>query len=112
DFHLARAPIRPDGPQVRGLGGTPTYMAPEQEAALQEVSQRKPVTQTVDGRADVFSLGLLLYQALGGPVPFSLDRSARLDEVNPQVSPGLADIIARCLSRHAALRYPDAESLA
>ncbi len=112
DFHLARAPIRPGGPPVRGLGGTPTYMAPEQEIALQEVSQRKPVTQIVDGRADVFSLGLLLYQALGGPFPCSLDQPARLDQINPQVSPGLADIIARCLARHADSRYPSAESLA
>jgi serine/threonine protein kinase len=36
DFHLAQPPIRPDGPALRQLGGTPAYMSPEQWSAMIE----------------------------------------------------------------------------
>jgi serine/threonine protein kinase len=112
DFHLARAPMRRGDPRPRGLGGTPLFMAPEQEAALSAVCHDQPIPGDVDGRADVYALGLVIYQALGGPVPLSLAHPPRLDELNPQVSPGLADIVRKCLQRHPEHRYPTAESFA
>src|SRR5262245_12622422 len=95
DFHLAREPVRSDGARPRGLGGTPGYMAPEQREVLQALSAGKSTPRPVDGRADQFSLGLVLYQVLGGPVPCTGPRP-RLEECNPAVSPGLADIIHKC----------------
>ena len=52
DFHLAQPPLRPDGPPPEWLGGTPAYMAPEQQEALAAVRQGRPVPAAVDGRAD------------------------------------------------------------
>jgi serine/threonine protein kinase/Flp pilus assembly protein TadD len=112
DFHLARAPVRRGDPRPRGLGGTPLFMAPEQEAALSAVCHDQPLPQDVDARADVYALGLVLYQSLGGPVPLSLAHPPRLNELNPQVSPGLADIVRKCLQRNPEHRYATAESLA
>jgi tetratricopeptide (TPR) repeat protein len=86
-------------------------MAPEQRAALAAVSEGRPVPAPVDGRSDVYGLGLVLYQALGGPVPPS-SPPPRLDQCNRRVSAGLADILARCLADDPAERYPDAAALA
>ncbi len=67
DFHLARKPIKQGERVVDRLGGTPGWMAPEQEAALKAVSLGQPVPEPVNGRADLYPLGLLLSEALGGP---------------------------------------------
>src|SRR5205085_11221792 len=66
DFHLARAPLRRGEPVPEWFGGTPDYMSPEQVRTLEAVRQRRPVPADVDARSDVYSLGLLLYEALGG----------------------------------------------
>lgn len=110
DFHLAREPVRPGGTPPRNLGGTPYWMSPEQRAALEALRDGRAPTAAVDGRSDIYSLGLILYQALGGPIPAA--GGPRLDELNPQVSPGLADIIQRCLEPEPASRYADAGALA
>ncbi len=113
DFHLAREPLQPDSPVPEWLGGTPGYMSPEQQAALRAVAEGRPIPAVVDGRSDVFSLGLLLYEILGGI--FSLTSGsapARLERRNADVSPGLADIIHKCLAHDPGARYPDAAALA
>ena len=61
DFHLARGPISPDQPAPAWLGGTPDYTSPEQQAAMTAVRDGKRVPHAVDGRADLYSLGLLPY---------------------------------------------------
>jgi tetratricopeptide (TPR) repeat protein len=111
DFHLAREPITA-GLRPRGVGGTPLYVSPEQFAATLAVSDGQPVPAAVDGRSDVYSLGLTLYEALGGGMPVPYPRTQRLDACNPQVSVGLADIVHKCLAPRAADRYPDAGALA
>jgi serine/threonine protein kinase/Tfp pilus assembly protein PilF len=113
DFHLARGPIRPG--QVPGwVGGTPGYMPPEQEAALAAAARGQAAPAAVDGRADVFALGAILYEALGGPSPRPAGRRAAraLRRNNPQVSAGLASLINRCLAPSPAARYPEAGLLA
>jgi serine/threonine protein kinase len=113
DFHLARAPLMPGEPAPGWLGGTPGYMAPEHEQALLAVSEGRPVPARVDGRADVYSLGLVLYEALGGPMPLPPHGSPRrLLRHNPRVSRGLADILAKCLKPDPARRYDSAAALA
>jgi serine/threonine protein kinase len=111
DFHLAHAPIRPDGPQPAGIGGTPAYMPPEQRVVLAAICARKPPPVGLDGRADLFSLGAVLYQALGGSVPVG-PQSPPLSAINPQVSCGLSDIIRKCVAPDPRDRYPDAAALA
>src|SRR5262249_54491530 len=67
----------------------------------------------VDGRADIYSLGMLLYVALGGRAPKTCDKPPPpLSYRNRSVSVGLSDIIYKCLSHDPRDRYPDAASLA
>jgi serine/threonine protein kinase len=113
DFHLARGPIHPGGPQPTWLGGTPEFMAPEQLRALAAVREGHPVVDVVDGRADLYALGMLLYVALGGPVAERVGvPPPALHRRNVRVSPGLSDIIHKCLDPNPRGRYPDAASLA
>jgi serine/threonine protein kinase len=113
DFHLAGAPLAAGARPPSSQGGTPGYMPPEQEAALAAVSARRAVGEAVDGRADLYALGVLLYEALGGAVPVP---AAAPGEVvrrrNPQVTRGLSDLLARCLARKPSDRYATAADLA
>jgi serine/threonine protein kinase/tetratricopeptide (TPR) repeat protein len=112
DFHLAHEPIQP-GPAPRRLGGTPAYMAPEHRAALAAAAAGRPVPVAVDGRADVYALGLLLWEMLGGELPALAHRTAReLRRRNVQVTAGLADILGKCLAPAAWRRYPNTGALA
>ena len=95
--------------------GTLAYMAPEQLTAE---------TQLIDHRADIYSLGIVLYQLLSGTLPFEgktpaqvreqiLFRSPRsLREINPSVPPSLQRICLRCLEKHPSSRYSSAAELA
>ena len=71
DFNLAREPLAEDGKSAdtATLGGTIDYMAPEHLKALGE-----PSSQEVDGRADIYGLGVVLYEAVTGQRPFSSPR--------------------------------------
>ncbi len=111
DFHLAREEIVPGGAPPRGLGGTPLYMSPEQREVLSAVVSGKPVPRALDRRSDIFSLGLMLYQLLGGKVPLP-SPPPRLETINPEVSIGLADIVHKCLAADPKDRYQEAAALA
>jgi serine/threonine protein kinase/tetratricopeptide (TPR) repeat protein len=113
DFHLAQKPLQAGAAVPEWLGGTPGYMSPEQGAALTAARQLRPLPSAVDHRTDVYALGLLLYEALGGEVP-SLAKGvpARLHRCNPEVSPGLADIVHKCLTHDPHHRYAEAAAVA
>ena len=99
DFHLARKPIKAGERIADRLGGTPGWMAPEQEEAMKAVSVGRAVPKAVDHRADIYSLGLLLRDALR--IPMFLHRRHPREVAyarNHQVSVGLTDIIAKCLA--------------
>jgi tetratricopeptide (TPR) repeat protein len=108
DFHLARDPIAPgaDGSEPEWLGGTPAYMSPEQRDAWRSYRDGQPISVAVDARSDIYSLGLVLREALYG----SLDGVAL--PARPDLSPGLRDVLARCLHPNPAARYPSAALLA
>ncbi len=92
--------------------GTPSYMAPEQALG-----------HPVDPRADLFSLGVLLYQMATGRRPFHAgsasetvaallrDDPAKPSSLNPGVPQELDDLIARCLEKDVAQRLPSAREL-
>jgi serine/threonine protein kinase/tetratricopeptide (TPR) repeat protein len=126
DFHLAREPIRPAGDgraderlaSPSFLGGTAGYMSPEHHAALVAVQHWRPVTQPVDGRSDVYSLGVVLYEALfrtecrgrKTECPLLCPQSSVLS--TDEVSVGLADVIGKCLAHDPNERYPTMAALA
>ena len=99
--------------QAGEILGTPNYMSPEQ------VMGRK-----VDGRSDLYSLGVILYELASGVRPFkgenlaaifhaiTSETPARPQELNPEVSAALSDIVMKCLSRDAAERYATGSELA
>ena len=111
DFHLARGPLAKGAPPPDWLGGTLAYMAPEQQAAITAVSERHSIKEAVTSRTDVYALGLVLYEALSAKMPDGKDRP-RLEQVNPRVGVGLADVVHKCLSPTATQRYADAALLA
>jgi len=139
DFHLAREPLRAGSAAPDFLGGTPGYMAPEQEEALAAVRGRRLLTADLNGRADIYALGMLLCHLLGGPLPrpaargqtatavgnarrrrgepadrppLTSDFGLLLRRCNAQVSVGLADIIGKCLAADPRGRYASAADLA
>ncbi len=111
DFHLARCPIQAGEPPPANLGGTPGFLAPEQERAMQAVRHGRVVPCPVDGRCDLYGLGYLLYLLLGGPTTVSGPHPP-LSRYNRRVSVGLSDIIQKCLAADPDQRYRDAATLA
>ncbi|HVK11614.1 MAG TPA: protein kinase [Gemmataceae bacterium] len=113
DFNLAAD----DRSVTRTVGGTPRYMAPEQLAALGDPAVR------VDGRADVYALGLLLHELLTGRLPFAGPADPTAETVGaigaarrnaPHIelaSPGVAAILRQCLAPDPADRYATAADL-
>jgi non-specific serine/threonine protein kinase len=95
------------------LIGTPHYMSPEQVLGAE-----------LDGRSDLFSLGVVLYELVAGQRPFlgktigeTLDQIVHrqpepLGLENPIFSPALDEIIARCLQKKPENRYGSAKELA
>jgi serine/threonine protein kinase/Tfp pilus assembly protein PilF len=118
DFHLAQQPLLPDGPPPTWLGGTPAYMSPEQIAAIAAMRDRRSVATPVDGRSDIYSLGVLLNEALGGHNPNSSSSPKPAEKPispiaeNAQVTPSLADLIGKCLQPQPQDRYQRAADLA
>jgi serine/threonine-protein kinase len=89
-------------------GGTPAYMAPE-------VLLQKPD----DGRSDLFSLGLVFYEMLGGGQPFRTESLAttvaKIIHTNPapltNVPGPLAAVVTRALAKDPDVRYPTAGAM-
>ena len=113
DFGLARAVDDASLTQSGVVAGTPQYMAPEQANG-----------DAVDERADLFSLGSVLYTMLAGHAPFRAtttmgvlkrlcDNTARpIREINPEVPDWLVVMINRLHAKRPADRYQSAQEVA
>ncbi len=122
DFGIAKAVavegsdarVAPALTETKTIVGSPMYMAPEQMFGAPDI----------DARADVWSLGVVLYEALAGTPPFAgqslnevctaviLQPAPPLAEVRPDVPPAIAAVVQSCLSKERQLRPPDAGALA
>jgi serine/threonine protein kinase/outer membrane protein assembly factor BamD (BamD/ComL family) len=113
DFGIAK--IASGGANLTSTGqflGTPNYMAPEQIKGA-----------PVDGRSDLFSLGICLYELLTRRKPFGGDSLTSisykivhepfppLHEINPQIPDGFEEIVTKCLSKDPARRYQRGKDL-
>jgi serine/threonine protein kinase len=114
DFGIAK--IASGGANLTSTGqflGTPNYMAPEQIKGA-----------PVDGRTDIFSLGICLYECLTRRKPFGGDSLTSisykivhepfppLHDINPQIPEGYGDVVAMCLQKDPARRYQRGRDLA
>jgi serine/threonine-protein kinase len=113
DFGIARAAETDSRLTVTGTAmGTPTYMSPEQAMGEREL----------DGRSDIYSLGVVAYQMLVGEPPFVAsntpamlmkhvsERPRPLDERRPGLPRALTAAIERALAKRPDDRWPDARA--
>ncbi|HVX39718.1 MAG TPA: serine/threonine-protein kinase [Gemmatimonadaceae bacterium] len=114
DFGIAQRddPSAPDTDPGK-IMGTAHFMSPEQAAGA-----------PIDGRSDLYGLGVVGYLAVSGRLPFDASNVPALlvrqateapvgvARVAPGVPPALAAAIDRCLARDPAARFPDGEALA
>jgi serine/threonine-protein kinase len=110
DFGIARAGIS-EITQTGSVMGTPQYLSPEQAQGF-EVT---PVS-------DLYSIGVILYEALCGRVPFEGESAVavamkqvsetpqRPSSINPQVSPALDAVVMRALEKDPGQRFQSADA--
>jgi len=113
DFGIALVAQEADGEDPTEVLGTAEFMSPEQASGGE-----------VDARSDIYSLGCVGFFALSGKFPFSGESPAailgqhlaqpapRLASVAPQVPPGVAAGLDRCLRKDPAQRFSSGEALA
>jgi serine/threonine-protein kinase len=120
DFGISKVTPVPGGASdgsmtsTQALMGSPLYMAPEQMRS----------SKSVDARADIWSMGVILYEMFAGRSPFGGDTlpevCARimteppppLREARSDLPPALDALVMRCLEKEASKRFPDVAHLA
>ncbi len=116
DFGIARADTLQSGTNLTQVGsvmGTPHFMSPEQATA----------EPAIDGRSDLYSVGVVGYQMLSGQLPFNggtfrellmqhVSASPKpLATIAPAVPPDVSDAVMRCLEKDPTRRFADGRSL-
>jgi serine/threonine-protein kinase len=116
DFGISKASVGLVGgiTSTETIMGSPVYMSPEQLMS----------TRQADPRADIWSLGIVLYEALVGAPPFfgeSMPQvvtrilhapAPRLSDARPELPAPLDGIVSRCLEKDPAARFADVAELA
>ena len=115
DFGIAKA-LTAEGGTLTEAGvaiGTPAFMSPEQAAGDREI----------DGRSDLYSLGVVAYQMITGELPFQApsvqallmkqitERPTPIDRRRPETPVELSQIVMRCLEKDPEDRWPTADAL-
>jgi beta-lactam-binding protein with PASTA domain/predicted Ser/Thr protein kinase len=110
DFGIARAGVS-EITQTGSVMGTPHYLSPEQAQGMD-----------VTAVSDLYSIGVILYEALTGRVPFEGESAVavamkqvsqtplRPSSVNPRVSPALDAVVMRALEKEPGQRFQSAEA--
>jgi serine/threonine-protein kinase len=110
---MAEAGVRSLLTQSGVMIGTPAYMAPEQATG----------DSSLDHRADIYAVGVILYELLSGRRPFEADSyaglvaailantPAPLSEISPDVSPDTERLVMRALKYHPNDRFPSAREM-
>jgi serine/threonine-protein kinase len=110
DFGIARAGVS-EITQTGSVMGTPHYLSPEQAQGFEVTSV-----------SDLYSIGVMLYEALTGRVPFEGESAVavamkqvsqtpqRPSSINPQVSPALDAVVMRALEKEPGRRFQSAEA--
>jgi serine/threonine-protein kinase len=110
DFGIARAGVS-EITQAGSVMGTPHYLSPEQAQGFD-----------VTAVSDLYSIGVMLYEALTGRVPFEGDAAVavamkqvsqapqRPSSINPQVSPALDAVVMRALEKEPGQRFQSADA--
>ncbi|HET7599926.1 MAG TPA: protein kinase [Gemmatimonadales bacterium] len=116
DFGIAKALSTASGATLTGAGvaiGTPAFMSPEQAAGERDI----------DGRSDIYSLGIVAFQMLTAELPFQAPTVAgilmkQITEPAPDVASARSDIpedlalaVTRCLEKDPENRWPTADAL-
>jgi serine/threonine-protein kinase len=116
DFGIAKALSSTSGATLTGIGvaiGTPAFMSPEQAAGEREI----------DGRSDLYSLGVVTYQMLTGALPFNAPSVAGIlmkqitepapdiRTKQPDIPDDLAAAVSRCLEKDPENRWASADAL-
>jgi serine/threonine-protein kinase len=116
DFGISKIVTRDEGAKLTSTGmtvGTPQYMAPEQLRGARDL----------DGRADVYALGIMLYEVLAGVRPFDgftyedvilkvvTETPAPLKSYRPDIPPDLIALIDRTMARDRAQRVSSMNEL-
>jgi hypothetical protein len=116
DFGIARAASEGEGGRLTATGmaiGTPAYMSPEQAAGDRQI----------DGRSDLYSLGVVAYQMLVGEPPFVAnstpamlvkhisERPTPVTQRRADVPQDLSRAVMMCLEKDPAMRFPSAGSM-
>lgn len=112
DFGIARSLLDTGMTATGMMIGTPDYMSPEQVQG-----------QKADAQADVFSIGVILYEMLTGDLPYKGDTTAsrvmaRLSQkpraprqLNPEIPQYLENVVLKCMEADRALRYKSARAV-
>src|SRR5262245_5736155 len=110
DFGIAKSDVAMT--KAGKVLGTPTYMSPEQVRGKQ-----------LDGRSDLFSYGVCLYEMVTGEKPFAADNVTTIiykvineEPIPPRmldasIHPGLSAIIVKCLAKDPSERFQNGEEL-
>ena len=113
DFGIARLTDASGGTAAGEVLGTAQYMSPEQATG-----------ERVDGRSDLYSLGVVAFHALSGRLPFDAPEvpallamhitkpAPQLASLAPGIPGKLAQAVDRCLAKDPAQRFPTGEALA
>ena len=114
DFGIARAVESGSRLTLTGIAvGTPAYMSPEQAVGERDI----------DGRSDIYSLGVLGYQMLTGRMPFTAgnpmalllkhvsERPRPVAEIRPEAPAGLIAVVERAMMKAPEERWPTAAAM-
>jgi len=114
DFGLARIAEAGESTMSADMVlGTPHYISPEQASGRKDI----------DGRADIYSLGVVLYELLVGRVPFTADTAyaiihdqiytpiPRPSQINPEIPQAVEDVLVRATEKQPNERYATVDEM-